>query len=111
VERIAKVRYDEIENLSKKQIEVTNMTSKMIENLLRATEGNLQMQSEIVDQTKNLKNSMEELFERMERRLDNNDTIINAFKGEMYNLLSSIERIASEIKIASIKFNEAKSHK
>lgn len=108
VEKIAKVRYGEIEHLSQKQIDITNTTSSMIQNLLGATEGNLKMQEQIIAHSETLRSNMEDLLERMERRLDSNDTIVNAFKGEMYNLLSSIERIASEIKMASIKFNEAK---
>lgn len=108
VEKIAKVRYGEIEHLSQKQIDITNMTSGMIQNLLNATEGNLKMQEQIITHSETLKSNMEELLERMERRLDSNDTIVSAFKGEMYNLLSSIERIASEIKMASIRFNETK---
>lgn len=107
VSDIAKLRYQEIENLSKNQIEITNNSSVLISNLLDATKGSLAMQDEIVKHSEQLKESMEELLERMERRLDSSDTIVSAFKGEMYNLLSSIERIAGEIKIASVKFSES----
>lgn len=108
INNIAKLRFEEIERLSRKQIELEDITSRSIEKLLFSLQKAIDLQNEIYSSSSKLKDEIGNLLERVELRVENNDTILNAFKAEIYNFLSSVERIASEIKSASVKLSENK---